>query len=51
MYSQNMNFPYGFHPDQGADPNSPEFFKQNLQIIQQHVATLREHARRALAGM
>ncbi|KAF5347550.1 hypothetical protein D9756_010698 [Leucocoprinus leucothites] len=51
MYSQNMNYAYGFHTDQGADPNSTEAFEQNLQMTLQHVATLREHARRGLAGI
>ncbi|KAJ3562756.1 hypothetical protein NP233_g9379 [Leucocoprinus birnbaumii] len=51
MYPQNMNYTYGYHQDQVADPNSPEAFKQNLQIALQQVATLREHARRGLAGI
>jgi len=45
-----MNYAYGFQ-DQGPDPNSPGTFKQNLQITLEYVATLREHARQALAGM
>ncbi|KXN83431.1 hypothetical protein AN958_01445 [Leucoagaricus sp. SymC.cos] len=55
--SQNMNYQYGFHADHGpapgpvSDPNAPEVFKENLQIVLQNVRTLREHARRALAGI
>jgi len=36
---------------QGTDPNSPEVFKQNLQIVQENVARLQNLARSALAGM
>ncbi|KAJ7450949.1 hypothetical protein B0H11DRAFT_2076532 [Mycena galericulata] len=36
---------------QGADPNSPEIFKQNLQLIQQNVLRLQEVAKRALDGI
>ncbi|RDB27287.1 hypothetical protein Hypma_004370 [Hypsizygus marmoreus] len=44
-----------FLPDhslhQGTDPNSPEIFKQNIQVAQEHVARLQNLARRALAGI
>ncbi|KXN81003.1 hypothetical protein AN958_06474 [Leucoagaricus sp. SymC.cos] len=54
-----MNYQYGFHADHGpapgpgpgSDPNAPEVFKENLQNVLQNVSTLREHARRALAGI
>jgi hypothetical protein len=36
---------------QGADPNSPELFRQNIRIVQEHVVRLQELARRASAGM
>ncbi|KAJ7479659.1 hypothetical protein FB451DRAFT_1239513, partial [Mycena latifolia] len=36
---------------QGADPNSPELFKQNLQLVQQHVLSLQEVAKRVLDGI
>ena len=36
---------------QGADLNSPEVFKQNIQLAQGHVARVQELARSALAGM
>lgn len=36
---------------QGTDPNSPELFKQNLQLVQQNVLQLQEVAKRALDGM
>ncbi|KAJ7264482.1 hypothetical protein B0H12DRAFT_1011827 [Mycena haematopus] len=36
---------------QGADPNSPELFKQNLQLMQQSVLQLQEVAKRALDGI
>lgn len=36
---------------QGADPNSPELFKQNIQIVQENVVRLRELGESALAGM
>jgi len=52
MFSQNMGFAYNFHPEQAAvDPNSPELFKGNLQLIHDHVANLRLHSQRASAGM
>ncbi|KAJ7644772.1 hypothetical protein FB45DRAFT_999697 [Roridomyces roridus] len=34
-----------------ADPNSPELFKQNMQILQQNVLRLQDIAKRALDGM
>ncbi|KAJ6492243.1 hypothetical protein C8R45DRAFT_192980 [Mycena sanguinolenta] len=36
---------------QGTDPNSPELFKQNLQLMQQSVLQLQEVAKRALDGI
>ena len=36
---------------QGADLNSPEVFKQNIQLAQAHVARVQGLARSALAGM
>ena len=36
---------------QGADLNSPEVFKQNIQIAQAHIARVQSLARSALAGM
>jgi hypothetical protein len=36
---------------QGADPNSPALFKQNLQLVQQSVLRLQDDAKRALDGM
>jgi hypothetical protein len=36
---------------QGTDPTSPELFKQNLQLAQEHVARLQDLARNALVGM
>ncbi|KAF7358704.1 hypothetical protein MSAN_01209400 [Mycena sanguinolenta] len=36
---------------QGADPTSPELFKQNLQLAQQSVLQLQEVAKRALDGI
>ncbi|KAJ7491681.1 hypothetical protein B0H11DRAFT_1718742 [Mycena galericulata] len=36
---------------QGADPNSPEVFKQNLQLIQQTLLRLQEVSKRALDGI
>ncbi|KZP22118.1 hypothetical protein FIBSPDRAFT_492388 [Athelia psychrophila] len=37
--------------DHSLDPNSPEVFKQNIQLAQQHVARVNELARSALNGM
>ncbi|KAF7973552.1 hypothetical protein HWV62_13293 [Athelia sp. TMB] len=37
--------------DQSLDPNSPEAFKQNIQLAQQHVARVNGLARSALNGM
>ncbi|KAF8878447.1 hypothetical protein BD779DRAFT_1676867 [Infundibulicybe gibba] len=37
------------HP--GADPNSPEIFKQNIQMVQNNVARVQDLARRALNGI
>ncbi|KJA17697.1 hypothetical protein HYPSUDRAFT_205930 [Hypholoma sublateritium FD-334 SS-4] len=34
---------------QGGDPNSPELFKSNVQLLQQQVLDLQEFARRVLA--
>jgi hypothetical protein len=36
---------------QGTDPTSPELFKQNLQLAQEHVARLQDLAVNTLAGM
>ena len=36
---------------QGADLNSPEVFKQNIQTAQGYVARVQELARSALTGM
>lgn len=36
---------------QGTDPNSPELFKQNIQLVQENVVRLQELARRVSAGM
>ncbi|KAJ7097077.1 hypothetical protein B0H15DRAFT_31294 [Mycena belliarum] len=36
---------------QGADPNSPELFKQNVQLVQQQVLQLQAVAKRALDGI
>ncbi|KAF8202758.1 hypothetical protein K438DRAFT_1580962 [Mycena galopus ATCC 62051] len=36
---------------QGADPNSPELFKQNLQLVQQSIIQLQQVAKRALDGI
>jgi len=36
---------------QGTDPNSPELFKQNIQLVLENVVRLRELAQRASAGM
>ncbi|KAJ7189110.1 hypothetical protein C8R46DRAFT_878034 [Mycena filopes] len=36
---------------QGTDPNSPELFKQNLQLVQQNVHRLQDVAKRALEGI
>ncbi|KAJ7190994.1 hypothetical protein GGX14DRAFT_601520 [Mycena pura] len=38
------------HPG-GADPNSPELFRRNMQLVQEHVLRLREIAKRALDGI
>ncbi|KAJ6566140.1 hypothetical protein B0H19DRAFT_940509 [Mycena capillaripes] len=35
----------------GTDPNSPDLFKQNLQLLQQNVLQLQEVAKRALDGI
>ncbi|KAJ7037147.1 hypothetical protein C8F04DRAFT_428230 [Mycena alexandri] len=52
--------PQGFLPQttsqeqslhQGTDPNSPELFKQNLQLVQQNVHRLQDVAKRALDGI
>jgi len=37
--------------DQSLDPNSPEIFKQNMQLVQQHVDRVNGLARSALNGM
>jgi hypothetical protein len=37
--------------DQSLDPNSPDVFKQNIQLVQQHVARVNSLARSALNGM
>ena len=37
--------------DQSLDPNSPDVFKQNIQLVQQHVARVNSLARNALNGM
>jgi hypothetical protein len=37
--------------DQSLDPNAPEIFKQNIQLVQQHVARVNGLARSALDGM
>jgi len=37
--------------DQSLDPNSPEVFKQNIQLVQQHVARVNSLARSALNGI
>jgi hypothetical protein len=52
-------FPHSNHPeylpqslaDQSLDPNSPDIFKQNMQLVQQHVARVNSLARSALNGM
>ncbi|KAJ7655970.1 hypothetical protein DFH06DRAFT_992101 [Mycena polygramma] len=36
---------------QGTDPNSPELFKQNMQLVQQSVIQLQDAAKRALDGI
>ncbi|KAJ7720372.1 hypothetical protein DFH07DRAFT_307465 [Mycena maculata] len=36
---------------QGADPNSPELLKQNMQLLQQNVLRLQDVAKRALDGI
>ncbi|KAF8218982.1 hypothetical protein L208DRAFT_1377811 [Tricholoma matsutake] len=36
---------------QGADPNSPELFKQNIQLVQENVVRLQELAQRASVGI
>ncbi|GBE84058.1 hypothetical protein BKA93DRAFT_742269 [Sparassis latifolia] len=36
---------------QGPDPNSPEVFRQNIQVVQGHVARVQGLARSALSGM
>ncbi|KAK6981501.1 hypothetical protein R3P38DRAFT_415155 [Favolaschia claudopus] len=35
----------------GTDPNSPELFQQNMQLVQQSVLQLQEAAKRALDGI
>ncbi|KAL0960464.1 hypothetical protein HGRIS_005507 [Hohenbuehelia grisea] len=35
----------------GDDPNSPEMFRQNAQIIQHHITRLQDLAQRALLGI
>jgi len=37
--------------DQSLDPNSPQRFKQNIQLVQQHVARVNSLARNALNGI
>ncbi|KIM75307.1 hypothetical protein PILCRDRAFT_13720 [Piloderma croceum F 1598] len=37
--------------DQSLDPNSPDIFKQNMQLVQQHVARVNGLARSALNGI
>jgi len=37
--------------DQSLDPNSPDIFKQNIQLVQQHVARVNSLARSALNGI
>ncbi|KAJ7268010.1 hypothetical protein C8J57DRAFT_1067745 [Mycena rebaudengoi] len=36
---------------QGADPNSPELFNQNMKVIRQNLISLQEAAKRTLVGM
>lgn len=36
---------------QGVDLNSPEVFKQNIQLVQGHIARVQSLARSALSGM
>jgi len=36
---------------QGSDPNSPEAFKHNIQLVQAHVGRLQSLARSAVEGM
>lgn len=36
---------------QGGDPNSPELFKHNVQMLQRQVLDLQSFARRVLANM
>ena len=36
---------------QGGDPNSPEAFKQNVNLVQQQLARVQGLARDALSGM
>jgi hypothetical protein len=47
--------PQNFIPEhslhQGSDPNSPEVFKQSLQIVQEHVTRVQDLAGRALSGI
>ncbi|KAJ7108995.1 hypothetical protein C8R43DRAFT_905096 [Mycena crocata] len=47
--SQSTSQEHSLH--QGADPNSPELFKRNLQLVQQNVIRLQEVAKRALDGI
>ncbi|KAI0916522.1 hypothetical protein AcW1_010096 [Taiwanofungus camphoratus] len=41
----------GFGSIHGIDPNSPEAFKQNMQLIQGHVIRVQNLARSALGGI
>ncbi|KAJ7314751.1 hypothetical protein DFH08DRAFT_894720 [Mycena albidolilacea] len=47
--SQSTSQEHSLH--QGTDPNSPELFRQNLQLVQQNVLQLQEIAKRALDGI
>ena len=43
--------PYLTQTAPNLDPNSPEVFRQNLQLVQQHTIQVQSLARSALAGM
>ncbi|KAJ7182335.1 hypothetical protein C8R43DRAFT_3093 [Mycena crocata] len=47
--SQSTSQEHSLH--QGTDPNSPELFKRNLELVRQNVIRLQEVARRALEGI
>jgi len=50
-YQNQQNFLPEQSLHQGSDPNSPEIFKQSLQIVQDHITRVQDLAGRALSGI